>query len=93
MRDIDDCEIHGCSTVLRVLGVGDPLTASLKHSPAYVLAKRADFPHSDDVVEGRGIRRRVKTARVAVCLVCCEHRDRFLLDRYPMWSRTHELSS
>jgi hypothetical protein len=76
-----------------VLGVGDPLKASLKHSPAYVCAKRAAFPHSDDVVDARGVRRQMKTVRVAVCLVCCEHRDRFLLDRYPIWSRTHELSS
>jgi hypothetical protein len=93
MGDIDDCEIHGCSTELRELRVGDPIKPSLKQTPAYLWAKRAQFPYSDDVVDGRGIRRTAQTARVPVCAECCAQRDRFLLARYPIWSRTHELAS
>jgi hypothetical protein len=93
VSEIDDCPIHGCHTQLRVVGVVDPLKPGLKGSPAYVQARRAQFPNSDDVVTARGARRTLLATRVAVCLECCRQRDAFLLTQYPRWSATHDLAS
>jgi hypothetical protein len=92
MNNIDDCEIHGCDTILRVLPVRDPMRATLKQSPAYLRARRTAFPYSDDVVAGRGIRTSLETARMPVCPECCRQRDRFLLANYPIWARSHDLA-
>jgi len=92
MKAVDDCEVHACATELRELRVGDPLKISLKDSPAYLWAKRKTFPHSDDVVAAKGIRRTLLVVKIPVCSKCCEQRDQFLLTKYPIWSRTHELA-
>ena len=93
MRDIDDCSVHGCATVLQMVAVVDAMRAGLKATPAYVLARRERFPNSDDVVTARGAWRTLRSKRVAVCPECCRQRDAFLLANYPLWSRTHELAS
>ena len=93
VNDIDDCRIHGCSTVLQVVAVVDALTPGLKASPAYVIARRERFPNSDDVVAASGARRALHSTHVAVCEECCRKRDTFLLTEYPRWSTTHALAS
>ena len=93
MSEIDDCPLHGCHTLLRLIAVVDALKPGLKGSPAYVQARRAQFPNSDDVVTARGARRTLHETRVAVCTECCRQRDAFLLTHYPRWSATHDLAS
>ena len=92
VKEIDDCPIHSCSTVLQIVAVVDALTPGLKASPAYVRARRERFPNSDDVVAATGARRALHSTHVAVCEECCRRRDTFLLTEYPRWSTTHALA-
>ena len=93
MKEIDDCPLHSCNTVLQVVSVVDALRPGLKSTPEYVKARRDQFPNSNDVVSACGVRRILRTTSVAVCEECCRQRDDFLLTKYPRWSATHELAS
>jgi len=93
VREIDDCAVHQCGTVLQIVAVVDALRPGLKASPVYGKARREQFPNSDDVITGRGAWRSLRSTHLAVCDECCRQRDAFLLTNYPLWSKAHDLAS
>jgi hypothetical protein len=93
VTEIDDCRLHQCKTVLQMVAVVNAMLPGLKSSPAYVMARRELFPNSDDVLTGRGAWRSLSMTQVAVCEQCCQERDTFLLTKYPLWSKEHQLAS
>ncbi len=93
MTVVEYCEIHGCGTELLFIALGDPLRARMKQTPAYIRAKREQFPHCDDVVDARASLTAPETAEVPICSECCKKRDAFVLEHYPLWSKSHELSA
>ena len=93
MKEIDDCELHLCATVLQTVAVVDALRPGLKGTPTYVMARRERFPNSNDVVAASGVRRLLPSTHIGVCEECCRQRDTFLQANYPIWSKTHDLAS
>jgi hypothetical protein len=93
VKEIDDCEVHKCATVLQTVAVVDALKPGLKATPTYAMARRERFPHSNDVVAGSGVRRSLPSTHIGVCEECCRQRDSFLRSNYPLWLKTHELAS
>lgn len=93
MRNIDECDLHGCATELETVRVEAATRIAMKDSPRYVRERRERFPNSNDVLVARGAWRLHKSARVAVCAKCCAARDAFLKAEYPSWSTTHDLAS
>jgi hypothetical protein len=87
------CEVHGRPMPTRAVRVVYGLRRGLKQSPAYLAARRMQFPHCDDWANGGCMVRELRSRDKPICPECVTARNAYLQAEHPSWVASHQPDS